>query len=106
MHNLTGFIIFLCSESIIFLAFFIGFALLKTTAPEWLPEGVEGLETRMPLINTIVLVSSSFVAYFAERYLHQKNLWGFRALWLLTMAMGAYFVYGQYVGMVRTSIRP
>ena len=96
-HNLTGFIIFLCSESIIFLAFFIGFALLKTTAPEWLPEGVEGLETRMPLINTIVLVSSSFVAYFAERYLHQKNLWGFRALWLLTMAMGTYFVYGQYV---------
>ena len=96
-HNLTGFIIFLCSESIIFLAFFTGFALLKISAPEWLPEGVEGLETRMPLINTIVLVSSSFVAYFAERYLHQKNLWGFRALWFLTMAMGTYFIYGQYV---------
>ena len=96
-HNLTGFIIFLCSESIIFLAFFSGFALLKITAPEWLPEGVEGLETRLPLINTVVLVSSSFVAYFAERYLHKENLWGFRALWLLTMAMGTYFVYGQYV---------
>ena len=25
------------------------------------------------------------------------NLWGFRALWLLTMAMGAYFVFGQDV---------
>jgi cytochrome c oxidase subunit 3 len=55
------------------------------------------LETKLPLINTIVLVSSSFVAYFAERYLHKENLWGFRALWLLTMAMGTYFVYGQYV---------
>ena len=96
-HNLTGFIIFLCSESIIFLAFFIGYALLKITSPEWLPDGVEGLETRMPLINTVILVSSSFVAYFAERYLHKENLLGFRAMWLLTMAMGSYFVYGQYV---------
>jgi len=96
-HNLTGFIIFLCSESIIFLAFFIGYALLKITSPEWLPDGVEGLETRMPLINTVILVSSSFVAYFAERYLHKENLSGFRAMWLLTMAMGSYFVYGQYV---------
>ena len=96
-HNLTGFIIFLCSESIIFLAFFSGFSLLKITSPEWLPNGVEGLETRLPLINTVILVSSSFVAYFAERYLHKENLLGFRALWLLTMAMGGYFVYGQYV---------
>ena len=96
-HNLTGFIIFLCSESIIFLAFFVGYALLKITSPEWLPDGVEGLETRMPLINTVILVSSSFVAYFAERYLHKENLLGFRAMWLLTMAMGSYFVYGQYV---------
>lgn len=96
-HNLTGFVIFLCSESIIFLAFFVGYALLKITSPEWLPEGVEGLETRMPLINTVILVSSSFVAYFAELYLHKENLWGFRGLWLLTMAMGSYFVYGQYV---------
>ncbi len=96
-HNLTGFIIFLCSESIIFLAFCIGYALLKITSPEWLPDGVEGLETRMPLINTVILVSSSFVAYFAERYLHKENLLGFRAMWLLTMAMGSYFVYGQYV---------
>lgn len=36
-HNLTGFIIFLCSESVIFLAFFSGFALLKTAALNWLP---------------------------------------------------------------------
>ena len=96
-HNLTGFIIFLCSESIIFIAFFAGYAVLKITSPEWLPDGVEGLETKMPLINSIILVSSSFVAYFAEVYLHKKNLWGFRAMWLLTMAMGSYFVYGQYV---------
>ena len=96
-YNLTGMVIFLLSESIIFLAFFAGYAVLKSSSPVWLPAGVEGLEVREPLINTVILVSSSFVAYFAERALHRQNLWGFRALWALTMAMGAYFVFGQAV---------
>ena len=42
-------------------------------------------------------MSSSFVIYFAEKLLHKKNLWGFRSIWCLTMIMGSYFVYGQYV---------
>ena len=96
-HNMTGFVIFLLSESVIFLAFFAGYAVLKLTTPQWLPDGFEGLDVRMPLINTVVLVSSSFVAYVAERCLHRRNLWGFRGVWLLTMAMGAYFVVGQAV---------
>lgn len=96
-HSLTGFIIFLCSESVIFLAFFSGYAVLKTSALNWLPAGVEGLEWRMPLINTIVLVSSSGTIWLAETFMARGNLWGFRALWLLTMALGGYFLYGQAV---------
>ncbi len=96
-HNLTGFIIFLCSESVIFLAFFSGFAVLKTSALNWLPAGVEGLEWRMPLINTVVLVSSSGTIWLAEQFKARENIWGFRAFWLLTMALGAYFLYGQAV---------
>ncbi|MEB3321567.1 MAG: heme-copper oxidase subunit III [Synechococcaceae cyanobacterium] len=94
-HNLTGFVIFLCSESVIFLALFAGYATYRVSAPVWLPEGVAGLEVREPLINTIVLVSSSFVAWWAERALHRRRLWSFRLRWLLTMAMGAWFVAGQ-----------
>jgi cytochrome c oxidase subunit 3 len=96
-HNLTGFIIFLCSESVIFLAFFSGYALLKTSALNWLPPGVEGLEWQKPLINSIVLISSSGTIYLAERAKAKGNLWGFRAFWLLTMVLGAYFLYGQAV---------
>jgi cytochrome c oxidase subunit 3 len=96
-HNLTGFIIFLCSESVIFLALFAGYTTFKLSSPLWLPAGVEGLEVREPLINTIILVSSSFVAWAAERALARRRLWRFRAWWLLTMAMGSYFVYGQAV---------
>lgn len=92
-----GFIVFLLSESVIFLSFFAGYIVYKTTTVDWYPEGVTGLATREPAINTVVLVSSSFVIYVAERYLHDKKLWGFRLFLTATMAMGAYFLYGQAV---------
>ena len=96
-NRMLGFIIFLLSESVIFLSFFAGYIVYKTTMTDWLPAGVLGLEVREPAINTVVLVSSSFVIYIAERFLHKENLWGFRIFWLLTMAMGSYFLYGQAV---------
>ncbi len=96
-HNLTGFIIFLCSESVIFIAFFSGFALLKLNALDWLPIGVAGLEWQTPLINTFVLVSSSGTIYLAERQMVRQNIWGFRGWWLATMALGGYFLWGQAV---------
>lgn len=94
-HRMFGFIVFLLSESVIFLSFFVGYIVYKTNAIEWLPVGVEGLEIREPFINTVVLVSSSFVIYFAERFLRRENLWAFRGFWLLTMAMGSFFLFGQ-----------
>jgi cytochrome c oxidase subunit III len=96
-NRMFGFTVFLLSESVIFLSFFTGYIVYKTTAPNWLPTGFAGLEIKDPAINTVVLVSSSFVIYIAERFLRSKNLWGFRAFWLLTMAMGSYFLYGQAV---------
>jgi len=96
-HNLTGFIIYLCSESVIFLVFFSGYAVLRLSALDWLPAGVEGLEWRMPLINTVVLVSSSLTMVVAEHFKAKEKLWLFRGFWLLTMAMGVYFLYGQAV---------
>jgi cytochrome c oxidase subunit III len=92
-----GFIVFLLSESVIFLSFFIGYFIFKTTTTEWYPPGVSGLETTAPRLNTIVLISSSFVIYIAERYLHDRKLWGFRLFLIVTMLMGGYFLYGQAV---------
>ncbi|MBI4784497.1 MAG: heme-copper oxidase subunit III [Oscillatoriophycideae cyanobacterium NC_groundwater_1537_Pr4_S-0.65um_50_18] len=94
-NSMFGFIVFLISESVIFLSFFAGYIAIKLTAVDWLPAGVSGLEVREPAINTIVLVSSSFVIYFAEKALDRQNLWGFRILLLATAAMGSYFLWGQ-----------
>lgn len=96
-NRMFGFVVFLLSESVIFLSFFAGYIVYKTTSLEWLPMGVTGLEIKDPAINTVVLVSSSLTIYLAEKFLHKQNLWGFRAFWLLTIAMGSYFLYGQAV---------
>ncbi len=96
-NSMFGLIVFLLSESVIFIGFFVGYIVFKTTTTDWLPPGITGLEIREPAINTVVLVSSSFVIYFAERALHRQNLPLFRLILLLTMVMGSYFLYGQAV---------
>ena len=90
-----GFIVFLLSESVIFLSFFVGYIVYKTSASatDWFPAGFEGLEIKAPLINTIVLVSSSFVIYFAERCLHRENLWGVSPLLAANNGDGELFFF-------------
>ncbi|MDH6061399.1 heme-copper oxidase subunit III [Chrysosporum bergii ANA360D] len=96
-NKMFGFIVFLLSESVIFLSFFAGYIVYKTTTPNWLPPGVSGLEIKDPAINTVILVSSSFVIYLAERALQNHNLTGFRIYLGATMAMGSYFLLGQAI---------
>lgn len=93
--GMFGFTLFLLSESIIFLSFFMTYIALRLTTTPWLPPGVPKLEVLRPGINTVVLVSSSFVIYFAERALTRRKLTKFRLLWLTTSAMGIYFLFGQ-----------
>ncbi|MEH2026963.1 cytochrome c oxidase subunit 3 [Nostoc sp.] len=94
-NKMFGFIIFLMSESVIFLSFFAGYIIYKTTTPNWLPAGVSGLEVKDPAINTVILVASSFVIYLAEKALQRHDLKGFRLYLLATIAMGSYFLVGQ-----------
>jgi cytochrome c oxidase subunit 3 len=96
-NKMFGFIVFLLSESVIFLSFFAGYIIYKLTTPNWLPPGVDGLEVVAPAINTVVLVASSFVIYLAECALQRHNLWRYRLFLLATMAMGTYFLVGQAI---------
>jgi cytochrome c oxidase subunit III len=93
--GMFGFIVFLLSESLVFASFFLAYLALRLTTPSWLPQGISGLEIEQPAINTVILVSSSFVIYFAEEALKRNRLGTFRFLWLLTSAMGTYFLIGQ-----------
>ncbi|MGB3765865.1 MAG: heme-copper oxidase subunit III [Phormidesmis sp.] len=94
--GMFGMTIFLLSESMIFVSFFASYIVLRLTTTDWLPSGVSGPEASPTVIfHSAVLVSSSFVLYFAERSLKRHQLTRFRLLWLLTSAMGIYFLIGE-----------
>lgn len=94
--NLTfGFPVFLLSESIIFVSFFVTYALLRWKNPNWFPPGISGLDVPRAAINTVILVASSGVIYLAERALDRHKLIKFRRLWLLTILLGVIFLIGQ-----------
>lgn len=96
--NLTfGFPVFLLSESIIFVSFFVTYVLLRWKNPNWFPPGVSGLDIPKAAINTVILISSSGVIFFAERALDRHKLIKFRRLWLLTAVLGVIFLIGQAI---------
>ncbi|MBW4469589.1 MAG: heme-copper oxidase subunit III [Stenomitos rutilans HA7619-LM2] len=94
--GMFGVVVFLLSESIIFLSFFFTYIVLRLTASEWLPPGITGPErSTFVILNTIILLSSSVVIQLAERSLSRHHLVKFRWLWLMTILMGSYFLIGQ-----------
>ncbi|WP_026103882.1 MULTISPECIES: cytochrome c oxidase subunit 3 [Kamptonema] len=91
-----GVTIFLLSESLVFFSFFFTYIALRLTHSNWLPPGVKGPElSKFIIINTVVLLSSSFVIQAAENALKRHKIIRFRWLWVLTFGMGIYFLVGQ-----------
>ena len=93
--RLFGFIVFLVSESMLFLGLFVAYFTFRAVAPSWPPVGTPDLEVLLPGINTIILLSSSFVIHNADVAVKKNNVAGFRIWFLLTMAMGITFLAGQ-----------
>ena len=95
--GMFGFTVFLLSESIIFLSFIFTYVVLRLThSRDWLPPSVSGPElSTFVIINTVVLLSSSFVIQPAENALKRGRLKKFRLLWLMTICMGTYFLISQ-----------
>ena len=89
-------ILFVSSEAMFFAALFTTYFYLRTKLPSWEPvfahkPGWEGL----PLIITIILVSSSFTMQFAV-WAVRKNDHRMLRIWLaVTAALGAIFLAGQ-----------
>ncbi len=94
-HRLFGVIVFLLAESMIFLGLFTAYLTFRAVAPSWPPEGTPRLELLLPGINTVILISSSFVAHNADAAIKKNNVAGLRTWFLATIAMGAIFLVGQ-----------
>jgi cytochrome c oxidase subunit III len=89
-----GLLTFLISESLMFGGFFASYLILRGGALSWPPEGTE-VELLVPTINTIILVSSSFVIHLGDTAIKKDEVGGMRKWYLITALMGAIFLGGQ-----------
>lgn len=93
--RLFGFVLFLISESMLFLGLFVAYFTFRAVAPTWPPTGTPDLELLLPGINTIILLSSSLVIHKADEAIKENDVKGMRRWFLITMAMGITFLAGQ-----------
>ncbi|MEH2261833.1 cytochrome c oxidase subunit 3 [Nostoc sp.] len=89
-----GLLTFLASESLMFGGFFATYLFFRGITPVWPPEGSE-VELLVPTINTIILVSSSFVIHFGDTAIKKNNVKGMQLWYAITAIMGAIFLAGQ-----------
>ena len=94
-HRLFGVLVFLIAESMIFMGLFVAYGTFRLMAPSWPPEGTPELELLLPGINTLILISSSFVIHQADTAIKKNDVVGMRSWFAVTALMGAIFLVGQ-----------
>ena len=91
-YALTGLPLFIISETMIFLALFVSYWMLRLSADVWPPEGTPHIGITIPVIMTILLVSSSVTYHMGEERLDAGDNAGFRKWLLVTLALGVAFL--------------
>lgn len=94
-YRITGVIVFLIAEAMIFLGLFTAYLTFRAVAPVWPPEGTPERELLLPGINTIILIASSFIMHNAEPAIKKNDVKGMQFWFGITAAMGAVFLAGQ-----------
>ena len=94
-HRVMGVIVFLIAEAMIFLGLFTAYLTFRAVSPTWPPEGTPELELLLPGVNTIILISSSFVIHNADVAIKKNDVKGLRTWFGITAVMGAVFLVGQ-----------
>ena len=112
----VGTIVWLGSEVMFFAGLFAIYFTLRSTSPELWNAEAAGLNVPYALVNTLILVSSSFTAQFgvfaAERLQKKRTSWnpthwGMVEWFFATYVLGAIFVTGQvfeYANLVSEGI--
>jgi cytochrome c oxidase subunit 3 len=96
-----GMILFILSEVMLFFAFFWGFfhfSLIPSVnvGGVWPPTGTQHLDVwGLPLVNTLLLLTSGLTITVAHAYIIKNNADGFAWYLFLTILLGAVFLFCQ-----------
>jgi cytochrome c oxidase subunit 3 len=94
-YRVFGVVLFLIAESAIFLGLFSAYLIYYSTMPVWPPEGTPERELLLPGINSLILISSSFVMHKGQEEIRKNNLAGLQLWFGITAVMGVIFLAGQ-----------
>jgi cytochrome c oxidase subunit 3 len=90
-----GMLLFICSEIMVFGAFFTAYFFLRiVNGDQWPAEGTE-LPKLVAFVNTLILVSSSFTVHWSLVSARRGNRFGLQASILTTFLLGATFLFIQ-----------
>ena len=89
---LTGLPVFIISEVMLFLSLFVSYWLLRLSADVWPPPGSVHIGTGLPMIMTVILVSSSVTYHFGEMKLEEGDKGGFVKWQVITLVLGTVFL--------------
>ena len=91
-HRMFGVLLFLVADSMTFIGFFAAFLIYRSIMPVWPPEATPELELLIPIINTAVLVASSFVMHRGQAALKNNDIKGLQLWFAITAVMGIAFL--------------
>jgi len=94
LHHRYGMILFIASEVMFFVAWF--WAYFDASGGVWPPQGIETFDPwHLPLINTLVLLTSGTTVTWAHHALQHDDREGLKWGLILTVALGALFTVFQ-----------
>ncbi|MBF0455578.1 MAG: heme-copper oxidase subunit III [Magnetococcales bacterium] len=89
----SGLPYFIISEVFIFLGFFVTYWTMRLSAGDaWPPEGTPALNLLLPVVMTVILVSSSWTYHIAEEKYEKGDLSEFRKWLMITIGLGTLFL--------------
>ena len=104
-RNYFGMVMFLISEAFLFGSLFWTYYYLRATTPVWPPAGVQP-DIILASINTLLLLSSSGVIWWAVRSIRQGNRKALAAGLIITMVLGTIFLGITIFEWMQAPFRP
>ncbi|MEQ1504841.1 MAG: heme-copper oxidase subunit III [Myxococcota bacterium] len=106
-NEVLGVTIFILTELMFFAGFISAFSISKAAAPMWPPPGQPRLPLEATAINTVALLISGGVAWWAGRQFDRVGPRSARAPLLVAIGLGAFFLVFQgfeWVSMLREGL--
>lgn len=87
-----GLVLLIINEAVLFASLLASYFYLRFNSPSWPQDRLERPELLLPIIGTIVLISSSFVMHYAQAGIRQGNSARLRIGLMAGFILGAIFL--------------